>query len=246
MSQQFIYGFHAVKAVLQTKPKIITALYVQRNREDKRLQEIMSLAKALGVSITKISRADFDKQVGAETVHQGIAAQCSELPSYQESDIETLLKNVNGPALILILDGVQDPHNLGACLRTANAMGVNFVLAPKDRAVGLTPAVRKVASGAAEVTPFIQVKNLARTLRMLQEQGVWLVGAAGDAPETISSIDLKGSIGIVMGSEGEGLRRLTREHCDYLAKVPMFGAVESMNVSVATGMFLYEVIRQRL
>ena len=238
MSREYLYGYHAVKEVLQTKPDIVIQLYIQRNREDKRLQDILALANGLNINITKWSRDDFDKLLGAKVVHQGIAIECRELPIYHEADLPHLLGEMHEALLILILDGVQDPHNLGACLRTANAMGVDFVIAPKNRSVGITPAVRKVSCGAAEVTPFVQVTNLSRTLRALKERGIWLVGTADDACDELSSVDLRGHIGIVMGSEGEGLRRLTREHCDYLVKIPMLGTVSSLNVSVATGMCL--------
>jgi len=245
MSQEYVYGYHAVQAVLATKPQLITQLYLQKNREDKRQAVIVSTAKDLNIPVTALSRTEFENLLG-ESVHQGVAAVCSGLVSFQENDLSHLMASTEHPLLILILDGVQDPHNLGACLRSANAMGVDFVIAPKNRAVGMTSVVRKVACGAAEMTPFIQVTNLSRTLGFLKEEGVWLVGMAAEASDDLSAIDLKGHIAIVMGSEGAGLRRLTREHCDYLAKIPMLGTVSSLNVSVATGMCLYEVIRQRL
>ncbi len=180
-----------------------------------------------------------------DTQHQGVVAHLKSERHYTEVDLDDLLKKTDKPALILILDGVQDPHNLGACLRTADAAGVDALIIPKDRSSPLTPTARKVACGAAETIPVITVSNLARTLDHLKEQGVWLIGAAADASDTVYDIDLTGPVGIVLGAEGHGLRRLTQERCDYLAHVPMTGSVESLNVSVATGIFLFEAVRQR-
>ncbi len=241
---EWIYGVHSVLNVLKVHPQTVLQICYAREGQSA-ASDIEQLAKQYGIAFHVVSKSTLNKHVG-EVNHQGVAIECKGLPSYQEQDILPLLEQIEGGALILILDGIQDPHNLGACLRTANAMGVHMVIAPKDRACAITPIVRKVASGAAELTPFIMVSNLARTLKMLQAQGIWLVGLSLEAPAILSSIDLCGNIGLVMGAEGEGLRHLTEKHCDYLAKITLPGAVESLNVSVATGMALYEVLRQRL
>jgi 23S rRNA (guanosine2251-2'-O)-methyltransferase len=180
-----------------------------------------------------------------EANHQGVIAFCQSTESYSEDDLQALLEGLDVPPFLLILDGVQDPHNLGACFRSADAAGVHAIIAPKDKSVGLTAVVSKVASGAAEAVPFVQVTNLARTLEILKEMGIWVYGAAGEAEQTLYQADLRGPIAIVLGSEGEGLRRLTRERCDVLLKIPMHGSVSSLNVSVATGIFLFEALRQR-
>ena len=177
--------------------------------------------------------------------HQGVIAYCKSASTYSEGDLKELLADLKEPAFLLILDGVQDPHNLGACFRSADAAGVHAIIAPKDRSVGLTASVSKVASGAAETVPFVQVTNLARTLEMLKEMGIWIYGAAGEAEQSLFKTDLKGSIALVLGSEGEGLRRLTRDTCDVLVKIPMHGSVSSLNVSAAAAVFLFEAVRQR-
>jgi 23S rRNA (guanosine2251-2'-O)-methyltransferase len=205
------------------------------------MQQVLADAERNGISVERVSRAELDK---LEVRHQGVVAQLTHQVEYQEADIETIVRRSANP-LLLILDGVTDPHNLGACLRSADSAGVDAVIAPRDRATGLTPVVRKVASGAAEAIPFIQVTNLARTLKTLQEMGVWIVGAAGEADTIIYEQDLSGPIALAMGAEGSGLRRLTREYCDFLVKLPMAGSVSSLNVSVATGICLFEVVRQR-
>jgi 23S rRNA (guanosine2251-2'-O)-methyltransferase len=244
MSLEKTYGIHAVIAVLKTNVTFVQKIYLQESRNDQALEQIKSLAEQAGLPVKFMSRQAIDMMFDHAVTHQGVVADLSSLPSYDESDLMDLMDTDQVP-LLLVLDGVQDPHNLGACLRTANAMGVHAVIAPKDRAVGMTAAVRKVACGAAEMTPFIAVSNLSRTLKKLKAQGIWLVGAMGEAESSIAEIDMTGPIAIVMGSEDKGLRRLTREHCDYLARIPMAGAVGSFNVSVATGICLYEVIRQR-
>jgi 23S rRNA (guanosine2251-2'-O)-methyltransferase len=177
--------------------------------------------------------------------HQGVLAQCRAAAERTEGELPGLLASLSGPALLLVLDGIQDPHNLGACLRSADAAGAQAVILPKDNAAPITPVVRKVASGAAEVLPVFQVTNLARTLDELKDAGVWLIGAAGEAEQTLYDVDLRGPVALVLGAEGTGLRRLTREKCDHLARIPMAGTVESLNVSVATGIFLFEAVRQR-
>ena len=240
---QKIYGIHTVEALIHASPKQVATLYVQENREDQRLKTIRQLADAAHIPLKMRSRANLDALLADGGRHQGVIADVTEAPHYTERDLMKLTEIDN--VLLLILDGVQDPHNLGACLRSANALGVHAVIAPKDRAVGMTAAVRKVACGAAEVTPFIPVANLSRTLTQLKAKAVWLVGAVGETETLISDIDLSTRIGLVMGAEGKGLRRLTREHCDYLASIPMQGSVSSFNVSVATGICLYEINRQR-
>jgi 23S rRNA (guanosine2251-2'-O)-methyltransferase len=241
MKDDFVFGIHAVAALLTRSPERIAALQVLEGRADQRMQQVLADAERNGISVERVSRAELDK---LEVRHQGVVAQLTHQVEYQEADIETIVRRSANP-LLLILDGVTDPHNLGACLRSADAAGVDAVIAPRDRATGLTPVVRKVASGAAEAIPFIQVTNLARTLKTLQEMGVWIVGAAGEADTIIYEQDLSGPIALAMGAEGSGLRRLTREYCDFLVKLPMAGSVSSLNVSVATGICLFEVVRQR-
>lgn len=244
MDMKLVYGIHAVKTIIQQAPHRIRQLFTFENRRDQRLQEILQIASAAGIQYQLTSKAKLD-ELARSTHHQGLVAVLSSEMNCNESDLIDFVEKLAEPALLLVLDGIQDPHNLGACLRSANAAGVHAVIAPKDRAVALTPVVRKVASGAAELTPFIQVTNLARTLRELKEIGIWVYGAAGEADKSIYQVDMKGPTAIVMGAEGEGLRRLTRELCDELIKIPMIGTVESLNVSVATGVCLYESIRQR-
>lgn len=242
-SQNYIYGFHAIESMLNVRPELIIEVFALKGREDARAENVLRILKEMGVVVHIVGKNEIENRVG-DASHQGIIARCKSLSLFEEKHLPFLLENAAKP-LILILDSIQDPHNLGACLRSANAFGVDIVIAPKDKSVGITPAVRKVASGAAEITPFIQVSNLARTMRWLQEQGVWIVGTDGEADLNLHQVDMQGPIAIVMGSEGEGMRTLTRKHCDYLAKIPMSGAVESLNVSVAAGICLYEVLRQR-
>ena len=242
---ELVYGFHAVKTVLQTRPRDVIQLLVQENRRDPRLTELTKLADSSHIPYEVLSKIKLQELAGEANLHQGIMARCKPLAPWTEKDLMDCVENATDRVLFLILDGVQDPHNLGACLRSANAFGVHAVIAPKDRAVSLTDVVKKVACGAAEQTPFVAVTNLNRTLKQLKEANVWLVGFDSEATVGLTEIDLKGNIGIVMGGEGEGLRRLTRETCDYLAQIPMMGSVESLNVSVATGVALYETQRQR-
>ena len=241
-----VFGLHAVAALLEHEPGRVTRLWVLASRKDARLNRLVDLARKRGVPINESTRVELDSLAeGAR--HQGVvAAYAGESAPLGEADLERLLDAVQeGPALVLVLDGVQDPHNLGACLRTADAAGAHAVVAPRDQAVGLTPAVLKVASGAAESVPFVQVTNLARTLRALKDRGLKVVGAAGEAEQSVFAADLSGPLALVMGGEGGGLRRLTREQCDALVRIPMAGAVESLNVSVAAAVCLYEVVRQR-
>ncbi len=239
-----VFGLHAVLALLSRQPERVIRLAILSERHDQKMQSLLDLAKQRNIKIELLSRAALDQLVH-QANHQGVVAYCHPAKRYAEHDLPHLLENLTSPAFLLILDGIQDPHNLGACLRSADAAGVHAVIAPKDKSVGLTPAVCKVASGAAETVPFIQVTNLARTLRFLKEQNIWLFGAAGEAEQNIYQADLNVSLAIIMGAEGDGMRRLTREHCDLLLHIPMQGSVSSLNVSVATGVFLFEAVRQR-
>lgn len=238
-----IFGVHAVGALLEAAPERIIRLYVLDGRDDQKLQALLRKAEALDVSIVRRERKALD-QLTEGAVHQGVVAECKAAPQLREDDLEALLDRLEAP-LLLVLDGITDPHNLGACLRTADAAGVHAVIAPKDRSAALNPTVRKVACGAAERVPFITVTNLARTLRLLKDRNVWVVGTAGEASDTLYQSQLTGPLALVMGAEGEGMRRLTREHCDQLVKIPMLGSVSSLNVSVATGVCLFEAVRQR-
>lgn len=241
--KEVVYGVHAVQALLDSSPQRVDELQVLKGRHDQRLQKVLSLADSHGIGWRSVSRAQLDEL--AEGNHQGLLALCAPAQAQDEVFLFHLLKKLPQSPFLLVLDGVTDPHNLGACLRSAEAAGVHAVIAPKDKSAGLTPVARKVACGAAEVLPFITVTNLSRTLKKLQEQGVWTVGAAGEAEQSVYQADLKGPLALIMGAEGKGLRRLTREHCDYLINIPMAGAVSSLNVSVATGVCLFEAVRQR-
>lgn len=241
--KETIFGLHAVTSALEQRPGSVEALYLQAGRDDKRLNRLRELAEGAGLAPQQCARAELDQLVDGR--HQGAVAVLRMAEGYRERDLPELLERAGAKALVLVLDGVTDPHNLGACLRSADAAGVHAVIAPKDKSVGLTATVRKVACGAAESVPFVQVTNLARSLRQLQEQGLWLVGLAGEAEQSLYSIDLSGPVALVMGAEGSGLRRLTRECCDFLARLPMAGSVSSLNVSVATGVCLFEAVRQR-
>lgn len=215
-----------------------------QGRNDQKLQKVAHAAQNNEIPCQLVKRAKLDELVDDEN-HQGVVAICTPGEIHDEAFLFQLLANLDEPAFLLILDGVTDPHNLGACMRTAEAAGVHAVIAPKDNSAGLNPVARKVACGAAEVLPYVPVTNLARTLKKLQETGVWLYGAAGDAEASVYQTDLKGAVGILMGAEGDGLRRLTQETCDHLMNIPMAGSVSSLNVSVATGVCLFEAVRQR-
>lgn len=244
MSQPVAYGIHAVRVLLARSPQRVRRLLLAPAREDQRLNEIRALAQKANVAVAGADAAQLDKLADGGR-HQGAVAELHAKAGDPETQLEQALEAAPGAPLLLVLDGVQDPHNLGACLRSADAAGVAAVIAPRDRAAGLTPVARKVAAGAAESVPFVVVVNLARTLRDLKERGLWLIGTADDADKTLYDVDLTGPTVLVMGSEAEGLRRLTRERCDELVSIPMAGAVESLNVSVATGVVLYEAVRQR-
>ncbi|MBJ91550.1 MAG: 23S rRNA (guanosine(2251)-2'-O)-methyltransferase RlmB [Alteromonadaceae bacterium] len=242
MNADLVFGIHAVEAFLQRAPQDVLELFVMKDRDDKRMQPIIQLARQNGVSVQFCNRKTLDDMVSGQ--HQGVVAKARLQSSGNEADLAAIVEQQAKP-FILILDGVTDPHNLGAILRSADAAGVHAVVAPKDRSVKLTSVVRKVACGAAESVPFITITNLARTMRELQDAGVWIVGTAGETDTLVYDADLKGPLALVLGAEGEGLRRLTRETCDSLVKIPMFGTVSSLNVSVAAGICLFEAVRQR-
>lgn len=244
MSEQYVYGVHAVSALLANPHRTTKKLYISHDRVDQRLQDIIDKAMQAHVSIEKLSMQKMNQRF-AHFAHQGVVASASSLPEYNESHLLALLESCKQPALILILDGVTDPHNLGACLRTADATGVDFVIIPKDKSASITPVVSKVACGAAESVPLVRVTNLARSMKLLKEHGVWIYGAAGEATISLYQTDCTGTVALVLGAEGEGLRRLTRDNCDRLFSLPMLGSVASLNVSVATGVSLYEILRQR-
>ena len=241
---RLIYGFHAVLAKLRQDPEAVLELYVDAQRQDARARDLLHLATQRHLRVVPAEGERLDRMVGTRR-HQGVVARVD--ARRKELKLADLLETLaaDDPALILVLDGIQDPHNLGACLRVADAAGAHAVVAPKDRAVGLNATAVKVASGAADTVPYITVTNLARSLREMREAGVWTLGAAGEAGKSLYAIDQKGPVAWVLGSEGEGLRRLTRETCDELAHIPMFGTVESLNVSVASGICLFETRRQR-
>ncbi|WKE64988.1 23S rRNA (guanosine(2251)-2'-O)-methyltransferase RlmB [Gallaecimonas kandeliae] len=243
MSQDWIFGIHAVDGALRRQPESLVKLWVARERHDQRLAEVVAEAEALGLSIEWVARKTLDdKSKGA--VHQGVMAQVKAAKAFNENQLPDILGKSPQP-LLLVLDGVTDPHNLGACLRTADAAGVTAVIVPKDNSATLNATVRKVACGAAETMPLVVVTNLARTMRALKDQGIWIVGTAGETDKQLFNTSLTGPMALVMGAEGKGLRRLTREHCDELVAIPMAGLVSSLNVSVATGVCLFEIVRQR-
>ena len=243
MIQDTVFGLHAVEALVLKEPECIVEIKVQQGRDDKRLTKLLGLLQSNSISFAQVPRKELDKLVNGR--HQGVVAIVKADPIKDEGDLEDVLNSLNGPAFILILDSVTDPHNLGACIRSADAAGVHAVVVPKDNSAPLNAIAKKVACGAAENVPLIQVTNLARTMKWLQNFGIWITGAAGEAEQTIYQTDFKGSIALAMGAEGSGLRRLTREHCDQLTKIPMQGSVSSLNVSVATGICLFEALRQR-
>lgn len=237
-----IFGFHAVTARLRHEASSVEEIYVDASRHDRRMQELLRAAEAAKVRIIHTDDQRLDGMVGTRR-HQGVVAKAGELSLAR--NLDELLDAIEGPPLLLILDGITDPHNLGACLRVADGAGAHAVIAPKDRAVGLNATAAKVASGAADTVPYITVTNLARTMRELKERDIWLIGTTDDAEKSLYEADFAVPSAIVMGSEGEGMRRLTRENCDVLVSIPMHGAVESLNVSVASGVCLYEARRQR-
>ncbi|HRP34557.1 MAG TPA: 23S rRNA (guanosine(2251)-2'-O)-methyltransferase RlmB [Gammaproteobacteria bacterium] len=240
---QLVWGLHAVREALARAPERVLEMWVLGGRVDDRMAEVVALAREQGITCQQVRRDTLDGMAGGGA-HQGVVARLAEAAPLDENDLETLLDRIEGPPLLLVLDGVQDPQNLGACLRTADAAGAHAVVIPRDRAVGLTPAARKAAAGAAETVPLVRVVNLARCLRSLKARGIWLVGAEAGAPSAFAA-DLAGPLALVLGGEGGGLRRLTRETCDLLVSLPMKGSVASLNVSVAAGALLYLALARR-
>jgi 23S rRNA (guanosine2251-2'-O)-methyltransferase len=236
-----VFGFHAVLARLRADPKSVVEVFLDETRNDARARDLAALAGRSGVSLHRVPTKRLDGFYGGGR-HQGVVARIHIMDLGQT--LEDVLEGIEKP-LLLVLDGVTDPHNLGACLRVANAAGANAVIAPRDRAAGITPAVSKVASGAAEATPYLMVTNLARTLADIKERNIWVVGADERADKTLYETDLPTAIAWVLGAEGEGMRRLTRESCDLLVRIPMRGEVESLNVSVSAGVCLFESVRRR-
>jgi 23S rRNA (guanosine2251-2'-O)-methyltransferase len=244
MTRHVLFGFHAVTVRLKTAPDSVVEVHLDTQRRDARMRGFAERASSAGAKVVDSDDARLSKLAGNDR-HQGVVALVKPLPA--RHSLDDILDEVAGglPPLVLALDGVTDPHNLGACLRVADGAGVQVVLAPKDHAVGLNATVAKVASGAAETVPYLMVTNLARALVELKERAVTVVGASDDAERTIYDLDLRGPVALVLGAEGRGLRQLTRNTCDVLVRIPMAGAVESLNVSVAAGVCLYEVVRQR-
>ena len=243
MKSKMIFGFHAVTARLRHDASSVEEIYVDASRHDRRMGDLLRAAKASNVRVIQAEDQRLDAMVGTRR-HQGVVARAGEISLAR--NLAELLDLIQGPPLLLLLYGVTDPHNLGACLRVADGAGAHAVIAPKDRAVGLNATAAKVASGAADTVPYITVTNLSRTMRELQERDIWLTGTTDDAEQSLYDVDYTGGTAFVMGSEGEGMRRLTRENCDRLVNLPMMGSVESLNVSVASGVCLYEARRQRL
>ena len=241
-SPKVLFGFHAVGVRLKTTPRSIIEIYYEPTRRDARMRQFLERANEAGVRLIEADGMRLAKLAGSHG-HQGVAARVEILA--QTSSLDDLLDGIEGPPLLLVLDGVTDPHNLGACLRVADGAGAHAVIAPKDHAVGVNATVAKVASGAAETVPYFMVTNLARTLNELKERSIWCIGTSDGTSKTIYQADLKTPVALVMGAEGEGMRQLTRKTCDELVGIPMRGAVESLNVSVASGVCLYEALRQR-
>ena len=241
-SPKVLFGFHAVGVRLKTAPASIIEIYFEPTRRDARMRQFIEKAKEAGVRLIEADGLRLAKLAGSHG-HQGVAARVEPLP--QQHSLDDLLDSLSEPPLLLVLDGVTDPHNLGACLRVADGAGAHAVIAPKDHAVGINATVAKVASGAAETVPYFMVTNLARTLNELKERNIWITGTSDDAPKTLYQVDLTGPTALVLGAEGAGMRQLTRKTCDQLVSIPMKGGVESLNVSVASGVCLYEALRQR-
>ena len=244
MAKSTIYGVHAVETALRNDAENLGQIWFDKRSRNDRLKKLEKMAEDSGLRLLAMESDKLDNIAGTNK-HQGIVAEYYKLKAWTENDLLDLLDGLEEPAFLLVLDGVTDPHNLGACLRTAEGAGVHAVIAPKDNAASITPTVRKVASGAAEIIPFVPVTNLARTLETLKSRGIWLTGTSDKAKQTLYQAELKGPMALVMGAEGAGIRRLTEEACDYLISIPMAGQVSSLNVSVATGVCLYEAVRQR-
>lgn len=246
--EELVFGIHAVKALIENAPERFIELWLLKGREDDRLMPIINLAQKYGIPAQMANRKVLDDKTDGEQ-HQGVVARVKPGKTYTEADLDSILAAAESKGqapFLLILDGVTDPHNLGACLRNADAAGVQAIIVPKDNAARLTATVRKVAVGAAESVPLVQVTNLSRTMKALQQTGVWIIGTAGETDNCLYGEKLSGPMALVMGAEGKGMRRLTRENCDQLVKLPMAGSVSSLNVSVATGICLFEIVRQRL
>ncbi|MBC7941992.1 MAG: 23S rRNA (guanosine(2251)-2'-O)-methyltransferase RlmB [Chitinophagaceae bacterium] len=242
MSTKILFGFHAVTVRLKTAPASIVEIHVDASRHDARMRQFVTRATEAGARLVE-SRDDALIRLAGSPRHQGVVARVQPLP--QQHSLDAVLDAVDGPPLLLVLDGVTDPHNLGACLRVADGAGAHAVVAPKDHAVGLNATVAKVASGAAETVPYLMVTNLARSLNEMKERDIVVIGASDDAELSLYDADLRGPVALVLGAEGAGLRQLTRKTCDQLLRIPMAGAVESLNVSVAAGVCLFEALRQR-
>ncbi|MEA9556324.1 23S rRNA (guanosine(2251)-2'-O)-methyltransferase RlmB [Xanthomonas nasturtii] len=242
---QWIVGVNAVASSVENDADNVREVLIEAGSKNPRLTEIEEQARRKGIDVRRVNTQALDG-VGGQVRHQGVAARYAAARLWAENELEGLVEAAQGRALVLVLDGVQDPHNLGACLRSAAAAGATAVVIPKDKSATVNATVRKTSAGAADRIPVVAVTNLARCLRDLQKQGVWLYGLAGEAEASLYSVDLRGNVGLVLGGEADGLRRLTREHCDGLVKIPMPGDIESLNVSVATGVTLFEAVRQRL
>jgi len=242
-SPKVLFGFHAVGVRLKTAPRSIIEIYFEPTRRDARMRQFLERATEAGARLIEADGMRLAKLCGSHG-HQGVAARVEPLP--QITSLDDLLDTITEPPLLLVLDGITDPHNLGACLRVADGAGAHAVIAPKDHAAGINATVAKVASGASETMPYFMVTNLARTLNELKERSIWITGTSDDAPKTLYQVDLRGPTALVLGAEGDGMRQLTRKTCDELISIPMKGAVESLNVSVASGVCLYEALRQRI
>jgi 23S rRNA (guanosine2251-2'-O)-methyltransferase len=242
MSLKLLFGFHAVSVRLKVAPKTIRELHIDATRRDQRMRQFLAKAQEAGLPIVESDDDRLQKMCGTHR-HQGIVAKVEHIP--QAKSLDDLLDAIAEPPLLLVLDGITDPHNLGACLRVADGAGAHAVIAPKDHAVGVNATVAKVASGAAETVPYFMVTNLSRTLGELKERDIWIVGTSDDAPRDLYAANLAQPTALVLGAEGSGMRQLTRKNCDELVSIPMMGGVESLNVSVASGVCLYEARRQR-
>ncbi len=245
MSESWIVGINPVEGALDNDAERVRELRVEQGSRNPRVAGLVERAKKRRIPVQAVKRAELERLAGKHARHQGVAARYEAPATLGEADLPALAEKAGSSALFLVLDGVTDPHNLGACLRSAAAAGATAVIVPKDRAVGITPTVRRASAGGADRVPLVEAVNLARALRSLQEAGVWLTGLDGEADRDIHACDFRGAVALVMGSEGEGMRRLTRETCDFLARIPMPGRMESLNVSVATGIVLFEAVRQR-
>ncbi|EPJ45562.1 MAG: hypothetical protein OFPII_27260 [Osedax symbiont Rs1] len=252
MNPDVLFGFHAVKTTLKFDPTRVKKLLIIADRKDQRIAQVIETAQQLKLPIERCNRKVLD-ELTDRAAHQGVAIVCDPIKAKDEAFLDKLLDNLastdpdvaSEAPFLLVLDGVTDPHNLGACIRSADAAGVHAVIAPKNNSAPLNPTVAKVACGAVDVMPYVQVTNLARTLQKLQHRGIWIAGTSGDAEQDVYQSNLVGPLALVMGAEGKGMRRLTQENCDFLLKIPMAGEVSSLNVSVATGVCLYEALRQR-